>query len=328
MTTLSSLTLGVLNRDSSQRSLWQPYGPMLLLWFVLGAACEEKQSQPCPTVPDQASVVDHSVGKDAAVPEASFPLCQKDKVQCKADEINAFGSCLPSSSMVKVSEGEFTMGRQDSGKDHAPEHKVTLKEYLIDKTEVPAGLYQACVECGVCKAPLRDGSHTGREPYYGNTAFKDFPVIYVGWNDAKTYCEAIGKRLPTEAEWEKAARGANGAEYPWGGDAPNEDLANFLGVANDTLAVGDREKGKSAYGALNLAGNVWEWVSDSYDPGYYGKSPKNDPPGPASSSMKVMRGGGFLSTADQIKTFIRAAESESSAYSYLGFRCAKGPGGN
>jgi serine/threonine-protein kinase len=261
-------------------------------------------------------------GVDAAT-QQSWPNCKKDEVQCAAGEINAFGVCLAESSMVKVPAGAFTMGFAAPNQPFNPAHQVTLKEYLIDATEVSVAAYKACVDCGACNAPFRDGSNTGREPYYGNPTYDNYPVIYVSWTDAKAYCEAIGKRLPTEAEWEKAARGDAANDYPWGATAPTTKQANYGGLENDTVAVDGYETGKSPYGALHMAGNVWEWVADSFHPNYYSVSPPNDPLGPPTSGVKVIRGGGFNSSTDFLKTYYRIGETEGSTYSYLGFRCAK-----
>jgi formylglycine-generating enzyme required for sulfatase activity len=288
---------------------------LMVSMLVAGGACSENKS--CPT-PDLATTDRGPSGN-----ELGAPLCQKDKVQCKADELNAFGVCLPPSSMVAVAGGELAMGKTETGKAYSPEHKVTLKAFSVDRTEVSVAQYKACVDCGVCKPPLRDGSNTGREPYYGNESYANYPAIYIGWIDAKAYCEGIGKRLPTEAEWEMAARGSAGNEYPWGSTAPTPADANFQSAANDTLPVTDYEKGKSPCGALNMAGNVWEWVADSYDPSYYSSSPTADPKGPATSVIKATRGGGFNSTADNLKTYVRVGNVETAAFSYLGFRCAK-----
>jgi eukaryotic-like serine/threonine-protein kinase len=283
-----------------------------LVLALMPAGCRSDKT--CPTGPDAAVT-------DAISGEALLPQCQKDKVQCQAGELNAFGVCLAEGTMAKVSAGEFTMGKTEPAA-HSPEHKVTLKEYLIDKTEVSVAQYKACVDCGACGAPLRDGSNTGREPYFGNPAFATYPVIYVSWKDAKAYCEGIGKRLPTEAEWEKAARGTDGRIYPWGSDAPTAKHANFGEMENDTKPVTDYDKGKSPYEVLNLAGNVWEWVADTFASDYYAKSPATDPAGPPSGVIKVARGGGFDSSLDIIKSYVRVGYTEGSAYSYLGFRCA------
>ena len=267
------------------RNSWISILCVTSLLILSTAACENGG--------DCESTADTGVASDATTPST----CTKDKVTCKSGEINAFGVCLPASHMVKVAAGEFTMGYTATGMPYTPEHKVTLKEFYIDKTEVTTAEYAACVACGKCVKPLRDSSHSGREPsYYGNARYKDYPVIHITWKDAKAYCEGIGKRLPTEAEWEKAARGTSKSDYPWGAASPSSSTANFGGVVNDTDKVTACDKGKSHCGALNMAGNVWEWVNDTYDAGYYAKSPKSDPKGPATGTLKVVRGGGFAST--------------------------------
>jgi formylglycine-generating enzyme required for sulfatase activity len=313
------------SRCNTERTLF--FGPLFVSFFLASSlpSCSETKECPTPTLTsDTTAWPDLSVpdSRGEAKPDLSAQ-CQKDKVQCKSDETNAFGVCLAASSMIKIPAGEFTMGKNEEGRPHNPEHKVTLKEFFIDQTEVTVEQYQACVTCGICPAPQRDGSHTGREPYYGNDKYKNFPVIYVSWTDAKTYCEGIGKQLPTEAQWEKAARGEDGRDYPWGSTEPTKTLANFNGNLNDTAPVTDFDAGKSPSGVLNLAGNVWEWVADSYSATYYGKSPAADPTGPETGPVKVIRGGGFTSSSEQLRTFLRASEAETSGYSHLGFRCAK-----
>jgi formylglycine-generating enzyme required for sulfatase activity len=305
-----------MREPKSQRpiSTSMPIAPVLALGLALSLAAAGCKDEPAAPSVD-ATVV------DSAVPDA-LANCKKSTVQCGSDEINAFGVCLQKSTMAELSAGTFTMGYTESGKNHTPEHKVTLKAFLIDKTEVSVAQYKACVDCGACTRPLRDGSFTGRQPYYGSTKYDAYPVIYVSWEDAKAYCEGIGKRLPTEAEWEMAARGTSANVYPWGSTTPTKSTANFGAAVNDTDSVTAYEKGKSPCGAYNMAGNVWEWVADSYDSAYYSKSPSSDPTGPSTKTIKVMRGGGFLSTYDLIATYIRGYDVQEAKYAYVGFRCA------
>ncbi len=199
----------------------------------------------------------------------------------------------PPEGMVFVPEGPFTMGTDSGRANEAPAHRVSLSAYFIDRTPVTNAQYRACVEAGACQPPTNLASHT-RPEYYGNPAFDDYPVLYVDWSRARDYCAWAGKRLPTEAEWEKAARGQDGRLWPWG-DEPDPSRANIReeGVG-DTTAVGRYPTGASPYGALDMAGQVWEWVADRYDPDYYVQSPAIDPPGPSAGVRYVLRGGSLV----------------------------------
>src|SRR6266498_2230557 len=165
--------------------------------------------------------------------------------------------------LVYVPAGEFTMG-SDIGDDEKPVHTVNLGAFWIDQTEVTNKMYALCQSAGVCKQPIKMSSET-RSSYYGNSEFDNYPVIYTIWNMAKTYCGWAGRRLPTEAEWEKAARGTDQRMYPWGNQI-DETFANYNSYIGDTTAVGSYEGGKSPYGAYDMAGNVWEWTSSLYQP--------------------------------------------------------------
>ncbi len=226
--------------------------------------------------------------------------------------------------LVYVPEGEFLMGSEDGYGDESPEHTVYLDAYWIDQTEVTNAQYQQCVEDGACSLPDETYSWS-RNDYYGNSAYADYPVIYVNWNQASDYCEWAGRRLPTEAEWEKAARGTDGRTYPWGEKSPNANLANYNENIGDTTEVGSYPAGASPYGALDMAGNVWEWVADWYDDDYYDASPFENPQGPASGFYRAIRGGSWY----DIGKFLRAAlrDDFDSDYSHpaFGFRCALSP---
>jgi Tol biopolymer transport system component len=207
--------------------------------------------------------------------------------------------------MVPVPEGPFQMGC-DPGHNRGSKcpsvgrqlQQVHLDAYQIDKYEVTNASYAACVAAGGCSLP-HSTSSTTRLSYYGDPAYASFPVIHVDWDQANAYCVWAGKRLPTEAEWEKAARGsADTRPYPWGEAIPDCSLANYGGVdgcVGDTSAVGSHPFGASPYGAQDMAGNVWEWVADWWQNGYYELASTQNPLGPVTGRYRVYRGGDWQS---------------------------------
>jgi formylglycine-generating enzyme required for sulfatase activity len=232
--------------------------------------------------------------------------------------------------MMLVPAGEFTMG-SNGGADHEkPEHKVFLDAYYMDMYEVTVGQYEEFLETTSFDPP--PSWTTMAQPPYENR-----PVVNVDWKDANNYCKWAGKRLPTEAEWEKAARGTDGRMYPWGNDPPNQLRANYgkekWDNHNALVPVGQLKDGQSPYGIYDLAGNVWEWVSDWYDPNYYATSPSKNPQGPETGKYKVWRGGSWDLAAGNLRSSRRdfnipsTADYDSPAYRNFnsGFRCAKSP---
>lgn len=222
--------------------------------------------------------------------------------------------------MAYVPEGVFPMGNDRGSVDERPIHSVNVEAFYMDKFEVTNGLYKACVKAGVCQS-VKKNSAT-RASYYDNPRHIRFPVIFVNWNMAQTYCEWRGARLPTEAEWEKAARGASNLTYPWG-DGPDCNLANYGNCLGDTSGVTIYDLGQSRFGIYHMAGNVWEWVSDWYSDAYYRSSPQDNPQGPDTGTEKVLRGGSWKDDYGEIRSMNREAQKPAYSSNAIGFRCAK-----
>jgi formylglycine-generating enzyme required for sulfatase activity len=216
--------------------------------------------------------------------------------------------------------------KRDYFVDEAPPHTVTLDAFWIDRTEVTNAMYARCVAAGKCQPPPVTKSNT-RPVYYGAAAFDNYPVIYVTWGDAQAYCAWAGRRLPTEAEWEKAAGWDETAHkkriYPWGDTPPDPTRLNFNSSAGDTTEVGHYPTGASPYGALDMAGNVLEWVADRYDPAYYAESPDRNPDGPAAGNYRVLRSGAWYSYGDDVRVANRNGNVPTFRLDAIGFRCAR-----
>jgi formylglycine-generating enzyme required for sulfatase activity len=260
-------------------------------------------------------------------------------------------------SMRLVPAGEFTMGgpaetafaecqklyiggacEQDWFLDETPAHTVFLNGFYMDTYEVSNASYRECVNGGACLPPVNDKSenHSG---YFSDPQYDNYPVIYVDWNMANAYCEWRGARLPTEAEWEKAARGTDGRIYPWGNSFDGTDVnfcdSNCLnGKTNgdyndgygDTAPVDSYPDGVSVYGIFNLSGNVWEWLADWYGPMYYADSPFSDPTGPvasdyASGEGRSVRGGSWADYGDVLRSSNRYLVRPVYYNDMLGIRC-------
>jgi formylglycine-generating enzyme required for sulfatase activity len=244
--------------------------------------------------------------------------------------------------MMLVPAGEFLMGSADAdpkaGDDEKPRHPVYLDAFWIDRTEVTNARYVrflntlgehagACSGRDCAETQVEDkyshilrGSQDGR--YRVEGGFEDHPATQVSWYGAQAYCEWAGARLPTEAEWEKAARGVDGRLYPWGNGLPDCDKAQYGDCGRETVPVGSRPAGASPYGVLDMAGNVWEWVADWYDPVYYGTSPARNPQGPDSGLRKVFRGGSWGYPPAFLRASDRARNRPTYAGFNVGFRCA------
>ena len=244
-------------------------------------------------------------------------------------------------SMAAVPAGQFQMGfipntdrlsglTMSPDLDEQPAHLVQLPTYWIDRAEVSNGEYQECVKANVCHPPV------GGDPlYHTDSEYKSYPVNFVAWHDAQSYCDWVGKRLPTEAEWEKAARGPDGRVWSWGNVLKDDPTHPFVEKANvrDGTHEGPVEvltysNGGSPYHVLNLIGNVSEWVNDWYSPTYYSQrpNPDNSPQGPLeneSNGFKVIRGGSFLDLVVDSRADERNALSPDTRAINVGFRCAR-----
>lgn len=267
--------------------------------------------------------------------------------------------------MVRVPAGEFVMGSDRAGVDYAvalcrrfgtdaatalatcqrsafadeqPAHTVTLDVFWLDRTEVTNGQYRLCEASGRCTPPENEGSYS-RALYHREPGFAGYPVVWVTWQQAAEYCRWAGARLPSEAEWEYAARGTEGRLYPWGDefdgvrlnycdarrDAGPNDGSVDDGYA-DTAPVGSYPAGASWAGALDLAGNVREWVADWY--GRYPAEPQDSPTGPANGDARIPRGGSWLDKPDDVRSANRGANDPDYTRHKVGFRCAWSPEGS
>ena len=201
-------------------------------------------------------------------------------------------------------------------------HTITLDSFWIDKTEVTNGMYGRCVQQGACLPPA-DLTSKIRNGYYGYPTYDAFPVIHVTWQQAVDYCQWAGRRLPSAAEWEKAARGTDGRSYPWGKSTSFDcTQANFKGCQGDTEAVGSHPAGASPYGALDMEGNVEEWVADWNDSEYWKISPPSNPPGPATGTVRAVRGASWFDEKWGLVIPFEDAHKPGETSSTRGFRCA------
>ena len=243
--------------------------------------------------------------------------------------------------LVYVPAGTFAMGSTDGEDNEAPVHDVTLDAFWLDRTEVTNAQYAAFLNV---EGNQTEGGVTWLEgdsesvlveqsggTFRAKSGYEDHPVAVVSWYGANAYCGWAGGRLPTEAEWEYAAGGPESRVYPWGDDqqqgyanCTESDCVDGLGL---TAPVGSFPEGASWVGALNMAGNVWEWVTDWNHSKYYGTSPSNNPSGPSSGTSRVLRGGGWYDNWDRLRVAYRYGLSPDARTSGIGFRCVGGAPG-
>lgn len=324
------------------------FNTILLLSFIM-SACSPGEvpgvNQPLSTPSTEAIEIFEPTSTNTPIPTITQvpPTATIEPTSIPTEEVdpNFRTNEKDLSEQIFIPAGEFLMGTNDIDAQHfldngvaypeVPEHTVYLDGYWIDKYEVTNSRYALCVEDGGCTPPWVNFSNT-REEYYGNPEFDNYPVIMVDWWQASAFCEWAGGRLPTEAEWEKAARGTDGRKYPWGNDPITEDKANFCdknctrGHANpgfddgyaDTAPVGSYPTGASPYGVMDMAGNVWEWTSSvpllyPYDP----TDGREDPDG----YYHIWRGGPWSNGTWWIRATLRYKSVPKYWYENLGFRC-------
>jgi len=238
-------------------------------------------------------------------------------VSCAQTGQESKKSVVVQAELVLIPGGEFVMGKDGEG-DHSPAHKVYIDSFYMDKYEVTNAQYlKFCEETG-----RQLPEFWGSKEFHNGPDFPNHSVVGISWRDAEAYAEWAGKRLPTEAEWEYAARGGlTGMNYP-NGDELDSTLANYsLAGVDATAAVGNYPP--NGYGLHDMAGNVWEWVADYYDEDYYKTSPSKNPAGPEDRRFKVIRGGSWHSGPGCNKVYYRNALPPNWVDFAVGFRCVK-----
>lgn len=311
----------ILASNAFERSIPNPTQALLATETGEGSASETAT----PASPSQATPTVFLTATKIVLPAVSTKISPKDGAE-----------------MVYIPEGEFLMG-SDTDEPYfwgaeAPKHVVYLDAYWIYRTEVTNSMYRECVKANACPYPVEIYSRT-HDDYFTNPQYDTYPVIYVTYEGASAYCRWAGARLPTEAEWEKAARGTDGRLFPWGNGPLQSDLANFCDVGcpnpdsneiesdlddgyRDVAPVGSFPKGISPFGALDMAGNVLEWVSDWYSASYYSQSPYKNPLGLKTGTRHPIRGGSWGNGREGLRPAARASLPPMSAYDTVGFRCA------
>lgn len=302
-----ALSLGAANESRAARSEVAP---------LLNAAKQDQPPTPAkPHVPDG-----EAKRADKAKPTTNGGAAQHPTMSPPppAEIIGKDGA-----PMVLVPSGEFIMGSDKGDEDESPIHRVHLTAFYIDKFEVTNARFAKFVDAIQSEPPW---GFADKETPISDA---DRPVRWVNWMDAMGYCLWVGKRLPTEAEWEKAARGTDGRVFPWGNDPPT--LAHAVyglneGGAETISVIGDRERGMSPYGAHDMAGNLYEWVMDWYAEDFYLNSANNvavNPRGPNEGNAKVQRGGSYINSPYRLRSSFRTKGDPAEQDPHVGFRCAQ-----
>jgi formylglycine-generating enzyme required for sulfatase activity len=283
---------------------------------------EITQATPLPSasiIPPTEQATDESAKAETELPKIQLTGAQSGQQMLWYD----------GAQLIFVPAGDFIMGTDKtdtSGVSANPEHKVTQSAFWIYRSEVTRSMYTACVAAGECSPP----ADSNWLPY-DETMLASHPITGVSWEQAQSYCSWMQGHLPTEAQWEKTARGTNAQTYPWGEEAPSCELLNFNNCVGKTLPGGAFQSlttpvqkylsGASVYGALDMEGNVREWTQDWYAADYYAQSPANNPLGAAQGESKIVRGSSFDSNKEEVAAYLRQIHLPSETEETLGFRC-------
>lgn len=279
----------------------------LSLIYILSACAS-------PTPETLIVVVTATGNASTEAPTTAEPIVTLAPVSLAGPQSGETMKWLDGNTLIYIPPGESSMG--DGGFD-APVHTVNLDGYWIQETKVTNRMYDQCLKAGACTPPTQELGG----PVFSNPEYASHPVVGVNWDQAQAYCSWIQGSLPTEAQWEKAARGLNGNPYPWGTSNPSCDLLNFSYCNKSTNDVKAYQIGKSPFGLFDMAGNVFEWVSDWYDPTFYSQSPSANPTGPTSGEYRVVRGSSFETFPEQVSSAIRRFNERVDTGRDIGFRC-------
>jgi len=312
-----------------------------ILFTIFLASCTGSATEVPTVIPTSTPGVVLIATEDITFPQQTEQIVLPTSTPIPTEEaITIRVSSMDGMPQVYIPAGTFHMGGFDvrAAPDEFPAHDVTLDAYWMDQLEVTNAMYQLCVRAGVCTLPQNLGT-ARKSDYFNSLEFKDYPVVYVTWGQAKSYCEWVGRRLPTEAEWERAARGDDMRTFPWGEDKADYRFANFNMLVTDTSRVGSYPLGASPFGVLDMAGNVAEWTNDIYSPTFYASALEMfNPVGPVSSSSlrRVVRGGSLGDAEINIRVSKRSAvlgsdlRAKEGSDEYLGdfsprigFRCTE-----
>ena len=292
----------------------------VLLLLLTGCSAASETPTPAPPTRPAWLPVDPTPTVRPVLPDATAGESVEALVQRRIQPVPLPDGQL--SQMALVPAGEFLMGSEAGvwERDEEPLHTVYLDEFWIDRSEVTNTQYAGCVAAGACAAEHPTLSFQ-RFDYYDDPDFGNHPVIYVSWDEAQSFCRWAGKRLTTEAEWEKAARGWQRNLYPWG-DTFEYANANAAGSRGDPVRVGSYPAGASPYGVQDMAGNVAEWVADWYGEDAYRQSPQANPAGPENGTARVVRGGSWAFYDPDVRATGRQPVLPESRTEAIGFRCA------